>query len=36
MNQNEMAHFKTAEGIRNFAADLIKLENALRDELKKH
>jgi len=35
MNQNEMAHFKTAEGIRNFTTDLIKLENALKAEIEK-
>jgi len=27
LNQDEMAHFKTAEGIRNFAKDLVKLED---------
>lgn len=26
MNEDEMATFKTAEGIRNFAKDLVKLE----------
>jgi transaldolase len=26
MNEDEMASFKTAEGIRNFAKDLVKLE----------
>lgn len=34
MCNDEMAHFKLAEGIRKFAADLIKLENEFRELLK--
>jgi len=33
MNEDEMAGFKLAEGIRRFAADLIKLENELKKKL---
>jgi len=30
LNQDEMAHFKTAEGIRKFAEDLVKLEEVIK------
>jgi len=33
MNEDEMAGFKLAEGIRRFAADLVKLENELKKKL---
>jgi len=33
LSEDEMSHFKLAEGIRKFAADLIKLENNLRKQL---
>ncbi len=33
MNEDEMAEFKTAEGIRKFAQDLVKLEEELRKRL---
>lgn len=34
MNENEMADFKLAEGIRRFAADQVKLEDIIRAKLK--
>ena len=34
MNEDEMATFKTSEGIRKFAADLVKLEAIIADLLK--
>ena len=30
MNEDEMAHFKLAEGIRKFSADLVKLESEIK------
>eukprot|EP01104_Vermistella_antarctica_P001132 TRINITY_DN1118_c0_g1_i2.p1 TRINITY_DN1118_c0_g1~~TRINITY_DN1118_c0_g1_i2.p1 ORF type:complete len:335 (-),score=133.15 TRINITY_DN1118_c0_g1_i2:293-1255(-) len=33
MNEDEMAHFKTAEGIRKFSIDLVKLEASVREKL---
>lgn len=33
LNQDEMAHFKTAEGIRKFAEDLVKLEDVVKKAL---
>lgn len=33
LNEDEMAEFKLAEGIRKFAADLVKLENELKKKL---
>jgi len=33
LNQDEMAHFKTAEGIRKFAEDLVKLEEVIKKML---
>ncbi|MGB2266878.1 MAG: transaldolase family protein, partial [Akkermansiaceae bacterium] len=32
-NEDAMATEKTAEGIRNFAADIVKLENLIKDKL---
>lgn len=34
MNEDEMATVKTAEGIRNFAKDLVKLEDQIKALLK--
>merc|ERR1711879_99077 len=33
LNENEMAHFKLAEGIRKFVADIVKLENDIKKRL---
>eukprot|EP00178_Gracilaria_changii_P026682 TRINITY_DN8229_c0_g1_i1.p1 TRINITY_DN8229_c0_g1~~TRINITY_DN8229_c0_g1_i1.p1 ORF type:complete len:320 (-),score=79.58 TRINITY_DN8229_c0_g1_i1:23-982(-) len=35
LNQDEMGHFKLAEGIRKFAEDLVKLEQELRSRIEK-